>query len=284
MSFFNFREGWHIRTRQAVLLWFVLFMLIEGGIFYLRSRARKPSFVRSGSPVARQIDSLRRAAVHRDTIYPFNPNYLSDYKAYMLGIDTLALKRIREFRAKGNYFRSKAEFRSVSGISDSLYRILAPYIKIPSYNNFNRRHYSFTKKNNRVILKKDINTASAEDLQKVYGIGKILSNRIVRYRKKLGGFSIKEQLKDIYALSPEAYAELWKYFDIETPKKVRKIPLNKADMMQLRENPYIDEDLAEKIYEYRSLHGDFKKLTDLKKVPGFPVEKFQRIVLYLTLN
>ncbi len=236
----------------------------------------------------KRLDSLERIydSIQKPRIYPFNPDYISDYRAYVLGIDAAALKRIRAFRSRGGRFKSKRHFKEISGISDSLYEKLKPYIKI-TYRNFETNkpsapNYASSKP---PIRKKDINTATAEDLKKVYGIGEVLSKRIVRYRKKIGGFTIKEQLKDIYALSPEAYEALWQHFEIKNPAPVKfTINLNKADMQELQKNPYIDFDLAEKIVEHRSLKGKFKSLEDLKQIEGFPRDKYERIVLYLRLN
>ena len=251
----------------------------------IRRPVKYPVFTPDSSAMA-VLDSLREEAARnqRPKIYPFNPNYLSDYKAYILGIDTPGLKRIRAFRAQGKYFKNADEFRRVAGLPDSLYAVLKPYIRIPQFRKPDPKKFSHGK--NRVpVVKKDINTATAEELKAVYGIGDKLSVRIVRYRDKLGGFSIREQLKDIYALSPEAYENLWERFEIRTPKPItNKIKLNKADIQQLRRNPYIDFDLAERIVEYRALHGPFERLEDLKKVPGFPVEKYKRIALYLQLD
>ena len=49
----------------------------------------------------------------------------------------------------------------------------------------------------------DLNTASAEDLQRVRGIGPTLSERIVKFRTRLGGFSENDQLKEVYGLTEE---------------------------------------------------------------------------------
>jgi competence ComEA-like helix-hairpin-helix protein len=235
-----------------------------------------------------RLDSLERIydSLSRPKIYPFNPGYLSDYRAYILGIDTVALYRIRNYIKKGGRFKSKRHFKQISGISDSLFEVLKPYIKINYYEKRNSNNtYKINSKSNDFIVKKDINTATAEDLKKIYGIGEVLSNRIVKYREKIGGFTIREQLKDVYALSPEAYENLWKAFEIKTPKKIElQIDLNRADMQELQKNPYIDFDLAEKIVEYRSLRGKFKDFEELKKIEGFPLEKYERIILYLRLN
>ncbi len=275
------------RAQRAALLVFTV-LLIAGEmalVHWIKRPVHYPVFSVDSLAIARLDSAITKAGEeNKPEIYPFNPNYLSDYKAYILGIDTVQLKRIRAFRAQGKFFSNAEEFRRVAGLPDSLYRKLKAYIRIPQFKKSKRKDFSYTK-NPTPVVKQDINTATAEDLKAVYGIGDKLSERIVRYRKKLGGFSIREQLKDIYALSPEAYENLWQRFEIRTPKIIsNKIKLNEADIQLLRRNPYIDFDLAERIVEYRALHGPFKRLEDLKKVAGFPVEKYKRIALYLQLD
>ena len=73
-----------------------------------------------------ELDSLRQlAAHHKDTIYPFNPNFISDYKGFKLGLTTAQLDKLQAFRAAGKYVNSAEEFQRVTGISDSLLRRIA---------------------------------------------------------------------------------------------------------------------------------------------------------------
>ena len=54
-----------------------------------------------------ELDSLRQLAVrHKDTIYPFNPNFISDYKGFKLGLTTAQLDKLQAFRAAGKYVKS----------------------------------------------------------------------------------------------------------------------------------------------------------------------------------
>jgi len=288
---FSFPE---INSRQRSGLLILALIIIAGEVllwtFRFRQSPTRSLVIDSLSTKAYQSLYQQYEEKQKFRIYPFNPNYLSDYKAYLLGIDTPALARIRRFRHSGKFFHSKEQFRQVAGLSDSLFRQVEPYIRIPVFpKRKTRAAYAHSSGKETSVqmppAKQDINTATAEDLKKVYGIGEVLSRRIVKYRSRLGGFTIREQLKDVYALSDQAYENLWQRFEIKTPKTItRLIPLNTAPIDRLSQNPYIDFDLAEKIVEYRSLHGDFRKMEDLKKVEGFPSDKYRRIILYLRLN
>ena len=44
---------------------------------------------------------------------------------------------------------------------------------------------------------------------------------------------------------------------------------------------YIDYELTKKIFEYRDEVAELQSLEELKQIDGFPLEKFDRIALYL---
>lgn len=130
-----------------------------------------------------------------DTIYPFNPNYISDFKAYQLGISMTAVERIRAYRANGNYLLTEKDIKKITGLSDAEMERIRPYLKFPEIKK--------TEKTIKARVKKEINGANAEALQQVYGIGPVLAQRIIGMRKQLGGFLIKEQLGDVWGLKPK---------------------------------------------------------------------------------
>lgn len=54
----------------------------------------------------------------------------------------------------------------------------------------------------------ELNSADTTELKRLKGIGSVLSARIVKYRKKLGGFTSVEQIRNVYGLSDETYHEI----------------------------------------------------------------------------
>jgi len=237
--------------------------------------------------VQHSIDSLKAKAQKSDSIklYPFNPNYITDYKGYVLGMSTEEIDRILEYRKKDKWVNSVDEFQKVTGVSDSLLKNISPYFKFPNWVNQNRSSAAKGKINNKsVVSKSDLNTASAEDLQKVNGIGGVLSGRIVKYRTKIGGFLSDIQLKDIYGLSLETRQELLTYFTVITSPEVKILNINESSVLQLSELPYIDYELAREIVNYRLLHETIHNFEELAKLKDFPSEKIDRIALYLSVD
>lgn len=61
-----------------------------------------------------------------------------------------------------------------------------------------------------------LNTATAKDFEQLPGIGPVLAERIIEYRKKLKaengrGFAAKEQLMEVPGIGPKKYANLMDY-------------------------------------------------------------------------
>ncbi len=125
----------------------------------------------------------------------------------------------------------------------------------------------------------DLNKATAEDLQKVKGIGPSFSERIVKYRDLLGGFSEKTQLSEVYGLEDEVIEKLLGQFSIQSG--VQKIPINSDSLKVLAKHPYISYDMAKIILNYRKAHGDFEQLEDLMKIKTIDENVFLRLKPYL---
>jgi DNA uptake protein ComE-like DNA-binding protein len=220
-------------------------------------------------------------------IYPFNPNFISDYKGYKLGLSVQEIDRLLAFRKLNKFVNSAKEFQNVTKVSDSLLNAIAPYFKFPDWVNhkkdFKEYRYAsnlaFAKKGKIVLI--DINDASKEDLIKINGIGEALSIRILTQKEKLGGFVSMEQLKDVWGLSPEVILNLNTHFTLAKLPVLKKIDINNASLKVLSQFFYFKYDLAKQIVKYRSMNGDFKNIEDLIKINGFPVEKANFIALYL---
>lgn len=230
------------------------------------------------------MDSIKNLLPETATkIYPFNPNYVTDYKGCTLGLSTVELDRLFAFRKLGKFVSSAKEFQNVTQISDSLLGNLLPYFKFPDWvgknNNAKKQVSNFKKK----IEVKDLNVATADDLMEIYGIGETLSNRIVKFRDRLGGFLVNEQLYDVYGLKPEVVKKVLLKFQVSNVPAVEKINVNKAGANELSQLVYISKSLAYNIVRYRERNGSFKSIQDLIHVDGFPTEKLDRIALYLSL-
>ena len=232
-----------------------------------------------------EIDATKQETeLDSPKLYPFNPNFITDFKGYKLGMTTQEIDRLLAFRKTNKYVNSAQEFQAVTKVSDSLLHIISPYFKFPDWVNNKKEFKSYSKQNfekkeSLVVL--DINQATQDDLKKVYGIGDGLSERILNEREKLGAFVSMEQMNDVWGLSPEVIEKLNQHFKVKTVPNIKKININTATIKELMQFSYFKYPLAKSIITYRSMNGGIKNGEDLPKIKGFPVEKSNIIVLYL---
>lgn len=286
------------RQRSGIFLLLVLIVLVQCIYFFVNRAAFGSSldespFVSEELEVYRkEMDSLRQVKIenNKPRIYPFNPNYITDYKGYTLGMSTEEIDRLHRYREGNKWVNSAKEFQQVTGISDSLLDTMSSYFKFPEWvtNPRPKRSQNGIKTYNNVLTfdqKIDLNTATAEQLQRVNGIGEKLSERIIKFRNRfVGGFISDVQLKDVYGLTPEVIDRVTQQFTVKTPREITKFDLNSATVEELVTIQHIDYDLAYEIVDQRTLRSGFSSFEELTKVKGFPIDKIEIIELYLTLD
>ncbi len=194
------------------------------------------------------LDSLRQEALEKKKPkrYAFNPNFISDYKAYTLGLSAEQFDRLSRYRSKNMWINSIEDFKRVTKASDSLMALLGPLFKFPDW--VVKSKPSKAQKNSSLVLsykdKIDLNIATQTQLQEVRGIGPALSARIISYRLKLGGFSVDKQLLSVWGLSEGVVANVLGSFTVKTPKEIIQIAVNTASASDIATISGISYDLA----------------------------------------
>lgn len=117
-------------------------------------------------------------------------------------------------------------------------------------------------------------------LQIVPGIGPTMAGRIVKFRENLGGLYKKEQILEVYGMSPETMEKLFTQFEF-TPGIQKKIKINEQDASSLATHPYISYGEAKVIVAYRNQHGRFQNPESLLGVKIFTTEWVERLSPYL---
>jgi competence ComEA-like helix-hairpin-helix protein len=240
--------------------------------------------------IQKELDSLRNAEIasRKPKKYPFNPNFITDYKGYTLGMSPEEIDRLKRFRDKDQWINSVKDFQKVTKVSDSLLNEISLYFKFPDWvtNPKPKKKYFNNKgfKEKSFQQKIDLNIATQEQLQKVSGIGEALSKRILAYREKLGSFSDDSQLYNVYGLNPEVVKRTLNEFTVKTPKEIVKMNLNEVSASDIATIPGISFELAKKIWEFRTLRGQINDFSELEKIDGMTQRKLKGIQLYLTLD
>ncbi|WP_235843192.1 ComEA family DNA-binding protein [Maribacter hydrothermalis] len=237
------------------------------------------------------IDSLKSEVSTMDTIrvFPFNPNFITDFKGYTLGMSIDEIDRLHNFRNNNEFVNSAEEFQKITKVSDSLLSIISPYFKFPEWTQNKKNNFAFKKNSflNKDVAEKvtwkDLNATTAEELQQISGIGVKLSARIIKFRDRLGGFLVDEQLYDVYGLEEDVVYRTLNQFKVITKPNIVKINVNTATAAELSKLIYLQKHVAEGIVNYRNLNGSINSLNELKKIEEFPFERIDRIGLYLSL-
>lgn len=110
--------------------------------------------------------------------------------------------------------------------------------------------------------KTDINLADSATLVKLPGIGPVLSVRIIKYRRLLGGFARVDQLKEVYGL-PEETFDLIKGRVLADSSVVTRININSAGYKELSHIHYFTNYDLKAILKYRELKGRINSVYDL---------------------
>ncbi|SKB60788.1 DNA uptake protein ComE [Salegentibacter holothuriorum] len=277
------------RSQQNGIFLLLCIIIIFQGIYYFSDFSPEDSDVGlTPEEVERfqaQIDSIKLARAEADSVkvFPFNPNYITDFKGYTLGMSATEIDKLHRFRDENKWVNSAEDFQEVTGVSDSLLASISPYFKFPDWV-IKAQKEKEKISTNRVISVSDLNNVKAEELQRVNGVGEVLANRIVDYRNKIGGFRSEIQLKDIYGLNYETREALQRRFRVLGDQKFSLININEAKVLDLVAVPYIKYELAREIIDYRQLHEGIKSFAELSKIESFPSDKIDRIQLYLSLD
>lgn len=238
----------------------------------------------------KQLDSLKKKSSKKKKfkIYPFNPNYISDYKGYQLGMNVDEIDRLLAHREQRLYVNSAKEFQTITKISDSLLQKISPFFKFPEWvqkknNNKNnqQRYIPNSRINVSEITTVDINKATLKDFTAIEGVDEYISERIIKYRSKLQGFSFKEQLFEVWGLDELMANKILSTFSIKNKPIIKKVNINTASFKEVLSNPYIDYELCIQIFDYKDEVAELQSISEIKNIEGFPIKKYNRIVLYL---
>ena len=240
----------------------------------------------------------------------FDPNTIDSVGLCRLGLPSFIAKRVISYRENGGVFHTPADFSRIYGLTDKQFHELQPYITIdtirlaqllrertdkytkkrggkPSADSMQTslseerfasiQNYSsprITKYQEGTVL--DLNSADTLQLRKVPGIGTGLSKMIVAYRNRLGGYSSVSQLQEVASID----TSINRWFKVDSCI-FRPLRVNRANLDQLRNHPYMNFYKAKAILEYRRKRGKIKGLSQLSMFQEFSEKDLQRLEPYL---
>ncbi|AWG20058.1 hypothetical protein FFWV33_00240 [Flavobacterium faecale] len=278
--------------RNGIFAFVFLILLLFGLTVYLQYNTSSDTLSAEETAwmaTQKEIDRLKLEAPDgKFELRPYNPNFITDYKGYKLGMSVQEIDRLLAFRKTNQYVNSAADFQKVTKVSDSLLAVMAPLFKFPDWVTHKKENNGYVKYEKQTFAKADkipildVNAATAEDFMKINGIGAGYSDRIIKFREGVGGFVSMQQMEDVWGLPPEVLTKLEASFRVEKQPVLKKIDINNASVKEISAFPYFRYAMAKEIVMCRSMNGDFKNATDLTKIKGLSIEKANIIALYLT--
>lgn len=212
----------------------------------------------------------------KSELFNFNPNNLSEEDWEKLGLSGKQIKTIKNYESKGGKFYKKEDLKKIYGISETLYKLLEPYIQIPQSSDH-------LQSSSVPVITIELNSADSSELEKLKGIGPVFARKIVNYRNKLGGFVNIDQLREVYGLDSNLYQTISSQIILDSGK-TNKININEASVEQLKNHPYIKYKLGNLIVNYRSKHGNYKSVGDIKKIDAIDNDTYNKMEPYLKVN
>ena len=221
-------------------------------------------------------------------MFYFDPNTIDEAGWQRLGIRDKTIATIKNYLSKGGKFRKPEDIDKIWGLNDEEVKRLMPYIKMEdnkTTNSYTKTIYDKPVTASKIYVPAliDINMADTTVFIALPGIGSKLSQRIISFRDKLGGFYKIEQVAETFGLPDSTFQKIKARLNLGDGL-VKQININAASVDELKSHPYLRYAIANAIVQYRSQHGNFSSLDDLKKIVPVTDEVFAKVYLYLKIN
>jgi competence protein ComEA len=225
------------------------------------------------------------ASLKKGTLFNFDPNSLPAEGWKKLGLRDKTIATILNFRSKGGKFRQPEDIKKIWGLFPDEAERLMPYVQIaaaqennyPQYDKPDKPSYVIEKSYERSLV--NVNLADTGAFIALPGIGSKLSQRIINFREKLGGFYRVEQVKETFGLPDSVYQKIKPLLQVSG--EVKKININTASLDELKAHPYIRYQLANAIVQYRAQHGNYKAVDEIKKIMIVDEQAYDKMYPYL---
>ena len=224
----------------------------------------------------------------------FDPNTVDSLTLIGFGLKAWKVKNFLHYRAAGKVFRSAEEMGKTYGWTEEDVERVRGYVRVgKEYEKKDVKKWemrekmeeredrqTYTSNKFQTLTKVDVNTADTALLRRVPGIGGKISEAIVAYRKKLGGFYSVEQLRELKIVSPE----LLEWFEVSSSPDIQRLNINKASFQALNSHPYISYEQTKALLQYIRLYGKVKDEQALVETGIFTKEEVERLKPYLAFE
>jgi DNA uptake protein ComE-like DNA-binding protein len=298
-EFINFS---HTEKRGIIVL-FSLILIVQSiriawPYFDTEMQEFSPEEMQLASKWMQQMEQIKKAEINEQrkskfktlpACFPFNPNKTSNEEWMKLGFTEKETGSILKFRNKGGKFVYKEDLKKLYCIDESRYNQLENCISLPKKTESNENtNFPFsnkkagTKQALRITLL-EINSADTLDLLALRGVGKYWAKKIWFFKERLGGIYSEEQLYEIKGMNDTMFYNIQSQIKIDT-NLITKIPVNSCSSEALQKHPYCWYGIGKAIANYRSKHGAFQSLSEIKNIYAVKPEIFEKLQHYLILK
>ena len=206
------------------------------------------------------------------SFFTFDPNTVHEDSLRLLGFNQNVCRNLLRYRNAGGRIRTPEALLKIYGMDSLFYQKIEPYVSIKkkTANDTNSDKYKRYQKPFKKALalgEIDINVADTMTFKKLRGIGSVYANRIVKYRRSLGGFYSIDQINEVWGISDSLFLKIKPYLKIDI-SELQKKDINVMDKDNLAKHPYIDWKEAKIIAKFKKMHGDFESIDELYKLHG----------------
>lgn len=297
----------HAQERQGFLVLAVLLLLWAGWLTY-RQWFKAPEPFDLGAMrteveafIVENDDNV--AVPDTASLERFNPNDLDKSGWMALGLSDRQASGIMRWVERGGRFRSKADVAKMYSIKPEQYALLAPFMLLPDSAPERPRsaeppeHKPWPVRDSSQRAKTwpdrpvyevvELNAADSAALTALPGIGRSFARGIIKYRNQLGGYVSLDQLNEVFVLrdKPDAVQKIAGFLRVDADK-ARKLNMNTATAEEFTGHPYLWKkwSIAKAIVAYRTQHGPYTTVEDIKKCLLVDDELFRKLSPYLVVG
>ncbi len=224
-------------------------------------------------------------------LFYFDPNTATAADWQRLGIRDKTITTIQNYLSKGGHFYKPEDIGKIWGLHADEVERLIPYINIAQKeNNYPQKNYEQKTYEAKTFDKPkyttsslDVNTADTSAFIALPGIGSKLAQRIINFRDKLGGFYKAEQVAETFGLPDSTFQKIKSRLVLNNTA-VKQFNINTATVDEMKPHPYIRYNIANAIVQYRTQHGNFSAVEDLKKIMTITDEVYNKIAPYCVVQ
>ena len=227
-------------------------------------------------------------------LHPFDPNTADVFELCAVGMTRMQAVSVVKYREAGKVYRIKEDLLTVYSMTDSLYRVLEPYISIGDEFRIVRREYEPRESkfrrdtSDRLHLRPfATDTVRGEHMREILGFTVRQAEAFDAYMRRRGPIRNIDELRECYLLADwaDTLAPFVTFVDNTLADPfIEPIELNGADSATLRRIYGIGEKSVGAIIDYRRRLGGFVRAEQLAEIPQVLESNYEKILQQICID